>query len=195
MHPLQRTLLRAKHWELFCLWLLLRTFASMASITLKHHSFHDFSSLPPYLFLSVVRIFDFVLVFAWSYGVGTFANSLSPRPLRLSPKMFFLAGAGCLALAFSPDHWYRPLSWTIFLNLLLWIICFGYVIRFPAKALLTAEFQESSKFEEYFGYLIGVFAFPIGIWFLQPKVNQLLARWHVFPSPPDAIPLSAPPSI
>ena len=56
---------------------------------------------------------------------------------------------------------------------LLAMLCLFYGIRFIAKALKTAEMQRPALFDEYLGDFFMLWFFPIGIWFIQPRINKI----------------------
>lgn len=51
---------------------------------------------------------------------------------------------------------------------------FFYSLRFTAKAIASIESRSEAHFANYFAYLVAMFFFPIGIWWIQPKVNRIL---------------------
>jgi hypothetical protein len=48
-----------------------------------------------------------------------------------------------------------------------------YVLAFTAKSLVLAEKQSEVSFSDYFGTFVQVWFFPIGVWFVQRRVNKL----------------------
>lgn len=53
------------------------------------------------------------------------------------------------------------------------IFCVFYCLYFVAKTIKTAELQRETAFSDFVGEFFLIWFFPIGIWFIQPKVNQL----------------------
>jgi hypothetical protein len=53
--------------------------------------------------------------------------------------------------------------------------CVFYVVRFVAKTLVLAETGKVPTFRDYLATLLLVWFFPVGIWSLQPRINQLFA--------------------
>jgi hypothetical protein len=49
-----------------------------------------------------------------------------------------------------------------------------YAFCFTAKALKTAERGQTVTFGEYVPELLGILIYPVGIWFIQPRVNKLV---------------------
>jgi len=53
------------------------------------------------------------------------------------------------------------------------MICMFYGLTFVARALVTAEKQTKVKADDYIGVFFMLWFFPIGIWFIQPRINKL----------------------
>ncbi|MBA7510738.1 hypothetical protein ES705_02725 [subsurface metagenome] len=53
------------------------------------------------------------------------------------------------------------------------MICMFYGLTFVARALVTAEKQTKVKADDYIGVFFMLWFFPIGIWWVQPRVNKL----------------------
>ena len=49
-----------------------------------------------------------------------------------------------------------------------------YTTYFISKALVSAEKQEDAKFTEYGEVIFLLIFFPIGIWFIQPRVQMII---------------------
>lgn len=48
-----------------------------------------------------------------------------------------------------------------------------YVVYFAAKRIKTVELQAIPRFEDWIGEFFLIAFFPIGIWILQPRINEL----------------------
>ena len=49
-----------------------------------------------------------------------------------------------------------------------------YVLYFVSKSLVVAEEKQILRFDRYLGTLFLFWFFPIGIWFVQPRVRKIL---------------------
>jgi hypothetical protein len=56
------------------------------------------------------------------------------------------------------------------------VICYFFVIGFVAKALKAAELDRKVKFHEYFIDCLLLWVYPIGMWFIQPRINILMKK-------------------
>jgi len=53
------------------------------------------------------------------------------------------------------------------------MFCLFYCLYFVAKVLKSVEWQRSVTFSDYAGEFFLIWFFPIGIWFIQPRINKL----------------------
>ena len=51
-----------------------------------------------------------------------------------------------------------------------------YSWYFVSKSVALAENQRPVSFADYAGYFFAIWIFPIGVWIIQPRVNQLYAN-------------------
>ena len=132
-----------------------------------------------YFLILLVPSAIFVL---WLYSVGTVLfRELEPVERRILNytlfryNLFFLLGYVVLLyifmfLTFDSEVLYR----FIFLPLHLYaIFSLLYGINFDARVLSMVE-REGSDFEDYFGNIFLFWFFPIGLWIVQPKMNNLV---------------------
>lgn len=54
-----------------------------------------------------------------------------------------------------------------------------YVVYFAAKRIKTVELQAIPRFEDWIGEFFMIAFFPIGVWILQPKINELYDNYVV----------------
>ena len=47
------------------------------------------------------------------------------------------------------------------------------MLYFCSKTIKTVELQKEVFFGEFIGDFFGLWFYPIGIWFIQPKINKL----------------------
>ena len=73
---------------------------------------------------------------------------------------------------------YQDYGWKIWIYAPMDLYClftFFYSIRFTAKAIASIENNKSVDISYYWRYITGLFVFPIGIWWIQPKINKILS--------------------
>ncbi len=54
-----------------------------------------------------------------------------------------------------------------------------YSISFPARILRTIELKRKVQFGDYFAEFFAFLFLPIGIWFIQPRINKMLEEAKV----------------
>jgi len=55
------------------------------------------------------------------------------------------------------------------------MFCLFYCLYFIAKALKTVELQRPVTFSDYAGEFFLLWFYPVGVWILQPRINQIFA--------------------
>ena len=117
-------------------------------------------------------IFGIALI-GWLYFLGMATNRLIPFSMRFSNIFFIfrlsfsLIYMAIMALFFNHDIPKIAIPFhiiaTIFLFSCLWTC---------AKTIVIAETQKSHGFDKYIGTFFLLWFFPIGIWFIQPRLNR-----------------------
>jgi len=116
------------------------------------------------------------LTYLWS--VGSFLCSVT-RPDLQSPLSFFrVAIIYPMVLVFAAASFSligNTWPFVVFVALGLFaLVCSIYDINFVSKALAMAETGEPRALPEYAGtFFLFLFFFPLGVWFIQPRVNRI----------------------
>ena len=136
-------------------------------------------SSPSSVALILPTIVFALLYFGWLCSVAIACSKALPLSLYSSPKPMLVSLAYALIYLvingkfFSGTHG-QPPSY-IFLFHLGAMAAIFYSLGFTAKQLAKLEQQQKVSFFSYSGPFFLFWFFPIGVWFIQPKVNQLLA--------------------
>ena len=163
-------LLKIKHWQLFLILV-----GSMVA-----PSFFAFGSPVP--FLSEVLTLAFLLILiGWLASIGHEANKRLPRELQASqiPMFVALTYAALYSVVFSvwlaPGSGSEPSNMKLILPFhLLAMAGIFYSLGYTAKRLTTVSKGQKVNFFDYSGPFFLLWFFPIGVWFIQPRVNTLL---------------------
>ena len=166
MPVIARLFLRAKHWQIF-LFL-------VALCVLDWRLTANSSSA------EILTALEFLIGAAWICLMGLFLNSITRPSLRVKTRLF------CVALIYSSLYGYLEAAFPgndspfAFVKILLAVfaaICGIYVLRFVSKALILAETGKPASFYDYVGILLlNIWYFPIGVWIIQPRINDLYAE-------------------
>lgn len=205
--------LRAPHWKIFLIQLspaLLIPFVLIIFFVAQ-----DFDQFDPTNFsililvpLLIIGSMGFHLCYLWS--IGNKLQPLVPEGVNMNPKYFNLAlalpfvglvigliiTAGFLS-SLQGDYYGSsafpafPFMFFIFYMLFALLAMVGgfYQIYFLGKLVKTLELQREAHFEEYIVECILFWFYIVGIWFIQPKLNQFVEQLDnpASPSVPDTM--------
>lgn len=162
--------LKARHWQMFIL-----LFGGMffAQFIVTNLSMGIWSLIVP------ATVFG-VIYFGWLWTIAYASSKKLPPELASSPK---LMGIGLLyallyfvfgGYLFFGGNTQMP-GYAMVLHLLAMAAIF-YALGFTAKQLIKLQTNKEVSFFNYSGPFFLFWFFPIGVWFIQPKVNKLLAE-------------------
>jgi hypothetical protein len=183
MGTIVKFFLRAKHWQIFLLLFGVGYgggFAAMLfSLTAAGSPEELLKVSLPFAFVMV--LFMFCLI-AWLWSMGSFLRSIVLPALRL--KMGFFRFALIyptlyifIFIALFQSASTRPeLLAAIFPLHFFAMFCMFYDIYFVSKNLVLAETVKPVSFYDYAGPFFLIWFFPIGIWFIQPRINRLCVQ-------------------
>jgi hypothetical protein len=175
----------------------------------------DISALIPFFVLLMLGTFSGAFFrMAWQWAVATrLQRFMHPhmRPLAVQRyKIFALVPPSYIALIsilfpmviignLTPSSNFGPsiasfLSFFAFLFIgnLLVIFCAIYCLYFTSKTLVSAELQREAHFSDYIGDFFLIWLYPIGIWFIQPRINALVDPSSAPPKPKPIQRVSSP---
>lgn len=147
---------------------------------------------PDNLFGFILAVGFASLFLYWAYNLGTELYSKLPggHTLNLNRFKFFLI-IPCiyflLVLFFMNGGYsinsnniddYGPIAFVIIPMHLFSMYCMFYCIYFLSKAIVCIDKQNKNvQAADYIGYCFGFWVFPIGIWFIQPKIKQIFTDY------------------
>ncbi len=181
--------LQLKHWQLFILLIgipLAIEFLTVGFI----FSDDDFSSgLEQFLHIFPILMLLYIgVLFSWLGSVGVFLSKKLPIDAPMPRGLF----NGAIII---PTLYILFICW--FVAMLMWgdemselfleenltmilvahfssIACFFFIFHFNAKALKSVELQRPVLLGDYISEFFLFWFFPVGLWFLQPRINKLL---------------------
>lgn len=142
--------------------------------------------------LPLIYIFMLTLQFGWLTTLGT--NLFAKRPLGLKMKIGFfkLCIFYCFVYLFllyflkplsDVGTYYIPLYDSPLNNFIIvpfWglvnFFCSLFIIYFLSKLLVSIELREKTSLRKYFGVYLLFLVFPIGIWWLQPRISTVFGK-------------------
>ncbi|MDP1728082.1 MAG: hypothetical protein Q8M15_14950 [Bacteroidota bacterium] len=188
-----------KHWQLF-IW----TFGApvctqiIIMVSMISNISHESNPEPEqmYLYFKFIPIITFIFMvtfFTWFWAIAIGLQKKVPAHIPLNTilfkilffivliySFFYMIGfliimSGIFQTDQPPDFSiFRSLFWIILPIHLFSVFCVIYATYLVAKTFKTAELQRAVKFTDFAGEFLMLWFFPIGIWFIQPKINKMV---------------------
>jgi len=184
--------LTAKHWQLFILMVAIPVVIEIgfaiaiifhAVNMVNHGGVFDFSLLYFFPVIILIMMGSFIM-WLWSVGVGL--QPLISEPLRPKLTMFrvcalfpviymtlfsgfiinSIQGTGpnpYIFLFIVPLHFFA-------------MFCMLYNMFFVAKTYKIIELQREVDLSDFIGEFFLLWIYPVGIWFIQPKINKMAEK-------------------
>lgn len=140
-----------------------------------------------------VGLFILLVLFAWMFSIGTWSNRHLPESRRRSMLLFGVSLALPIIYVLMYIILYipmlesggpsRPPLWLLPMHMFSMLGIF-YGIWYTARQLKSLLENEDADFMIFSSTFFLLFIFPIGIWLIQPEVNQLYYKLEQ--SNPDA---------
>lgn len=165
--------LKAKHWQLFVVFM----GSAFLSQVIIASTFPDGEGVN-LVEMMIPTLVWAIVFFGWIWAIAAACSKALPPELSSSPRP--MQGGLIYALAymmfgapsiFSSDGGVP--GYLMAMHLLAMAAIF-YALGFTAKQLTKLERKHDVSFFEYSGPFFLLWFFLIGVWFVQPKVNQLL---------------------
>lgn len=150
---LDKVLFRTKDWQLFL------TFVGLWIIEV------GFGSRVPVALLGGCIL--------WMVLVGLRLKNFLPPRYR-TPFLIFRVSVSMIILSLAALFFAGTANTDtmMFLGLLAYVSYIS-IATFVARAIRSLETQDLAKFSDYAVYIFMLLAFPIGVWFIQPRLNLL----------------------
>lgn len=134
----------------------------------------------------IVTTYLVILWFWWIYACGITLNNKRPEAYRGSEITFKVSFVLSVMLTITgvifstrltneTDYGHQQFDLFMIGTILIMagILPMIYCFYFVAKSLVTAETQQKASFDNVKNDFILVWAWPYGIWFIQPRINKL----------------------
>lgn len=160
MDTIDRVIFRAKHWEMFLIFVAMYFIDTMIGGKPRSGIF-----LVMYLMILGVRLRSFL-----------------PSNFQVAYRLFRVVGVICLAglvytfmlRTLEPDLTVIGLAAAL-------LVMYFIILSFVARGIVSIETGDASvSFPDYFvEVLLLAFFFPIGVWFIQPRLNKIGERFSL----------------
>ncbi|WP_343635993.1 hypothetical protein [Fluviicola sp.] len=194
--------LRAKHWQLFVPaivvpFVTMITFsiiAFFAIIRLEKNNDRPEDFLWMFYLMPVIFILCGFVQFGWSWSVLSKLSKLIPPhvrfPVRRVKLLFIVPILYFCLLPFYIIFIIKTITYQDEANLLtvavlglfffllhfFSIFCMLHTFFFVAKTVKSIELQRNPRFSNFVGDFFLIWIFPVGIWFIQPRINALVEK-------------------
>lgn len=180
-----KQLLQLKHWQIFTLLIGAPLLFQVITIGLLMAGKSPASF---FVAFAAMMLLSGGVFFSWFYALGTRLYKKLLGTVSLNIKLFKVAlftpaiyiilvlGYMLWALASASAGQDSPNAGILLVIIPLHLLSVAgifYCLRFNAKALKSVELQRPVVLSDYPGELFMIWFFPIGIWIIQPRVNQL----------------------
>jgi hypothetical protein len=196
------TFLKAKHWQIFLLTFgipIILQVVFMGVMISKLSSSEvpevpDKDSIVKFFTIIPIIMSLFMAVFlGWFWSVSTGLQDKLPKDVTMKLAQFkvfffipviyifsiFIVVALFLKGILDADMFRNTINMGIFISILLLfhlfsMFCMFHTLYFTAKTFKTVDLQKETRFEDFVGEFFLIWFFPIGIWILQPKINEIV---------------------
>jgi len=194
-------ILHTPHWKLFILVVGIPFVAAitsviiMVSLLINQHNPRPETIFPVMFVFPAIGLFAAAIQFYWHWSVATGLQSYLHPETKLRIKRFkifffiplvyfsvFALVGTILSTKIQPMNqgeapnlaWMIPLFILMFLMHFFSMFCIIFVLYFIAKTLKSVELQREAHFSDYIGEFFLIWFFPVGIWFIQPRINRIV---------------------
>jgi hypothetical protein len=133
----------------------------------------------------LIRVFQLFILIGWPWTIGINLYKILPTDLKDRKIQIFKTIVSLYLLALLIEHilfamnnahsLLNPLG-----NLLVYVtvilVLHIYFAQFIAKELESMELQRVATWADYSGTFFLLFFAPIGIWWIQPRINKIFAN-------------------
>lgn len=162
--------LKLRHWELFLMLALPTIMSLMFDIPMEP------------LVVATIGLFMMLVLFGWMLSIGAWSNRQLPESRRRSPLPCAAGFALPIVYVLMYIFLYipllqdgvpsRPPIWLLPMHMISMVGIF-YGLWYTARQLKSLQENEDADFMIFSSTFFLLFIFPLGIWLIQPSVNQL----------------------
>lgn len=134
---------------------------------------------------SFIRIFQLFILIGWPWIIGANLYKVLPTDFKDMKIQTFKAVLSVYLLALLIEHIlytmnnahysFHPISYLL-IYLVVVLVLHIYFASFIAKELKSIELQRTATWNDFKGTFFLLFFGPIGIWWIQPRINKIFTK-------------------
>lgn len=189
--------LNAKHWQLFTLIFGIPFLFQIIVMILMFINIQSNGNPDPtgmfiiFKFFPIIMLLYMGLLFGWFWSIGVGLQKYIPTEIKMEVKkfkiFFFIPLIYILFILIALETAFYGISsgsndvGGVVGKMLIFIVpmhlfsmfCMFYLLYFTSKAIKTTELKRTVSFSDFIGEFFMIWFFPIGIWYIQPRVNKI----------------------
>jgi hypothetical protein len=177
-----KILLKIKHWQLFLILFGLPFGFQIIFISSMIGGHSDFL-FNYFIFFPFLMVLYIAIFFGWFWSIAVGLQYKVPADVKMkvgrfkifffTPLIYILFIVGFMFIGFGTGHQPHPGIFALIVPLHLFsMFCMFHNLYFVSKTIKTIELQREVIFSDFAGEFFLIWFFPIGIWFIQPKLNK-----------------------
>jgi len=176
-------ILKLKNWQLFIITFLLPiiiVLIKLSTVDQESYTTEEFNS-----FLAPISIIYYALLIIWNYRVtktfNKFETALTQKQLKLLDLLLTVL---IIYVIYQITHEFLGISQLLITTILYWIFTLTsvfavfYIIYCSAKTIKYLQLKNQLRTPDIIIEMILIFYFPIGVWWLQKKVNRYYNEYN-----------------
>jgi len=194
---MKKLILKAQHWQIFVLIFglpmlgqIVMSATMFTSMTVDDPNL-DMSNIMMYgVFFGAISLLSFSVILGWIWSVALGLQPDLPADVQMKTTrfklLFFFPLLYFMVLAILTLYFFRAgfeafvdfsPAFIVILPLHLFaMFCMLYCMYFAAKTYKTVELQREVKFGDFVGEFFLVWFLFIGVWIMQPKINEMFGK-------------------
>jgi hypothetical protein len=185
--------LKLKHWQVFLFAFGIPVIIQVIFLLLINQHNTNFIV---HKVIPVITLISNLIYWCWIWSIVSRLKDKIPDEVELNPDFFnlffilslvfsfFFAGFNMIFLGNPGKGYFHPgIGFLLYLLplYLFSIFCNCYCIYFASKILKVAQLQKYAKFYDFAGDFFLLLFYPLGVWFIQPKIINVFKDEELIP--------------
>lgn len=175
--------LHARHWQIVVILIVLPV---AFEIVILKYFFPVDNDHKLMLYFAMMMIIYSIVFFSWLWTLGTNLFKLLPERNRMKIRIFrmllIIPFVYILTITLLLQYTYKLEDYPVLIPAVIFpvhiFIMFSlfFCFWFVSKCLNLVEMKKAITFKHYIGDFFLIWFFPLGIWIIQPRINNIFAK-------------------